>query len=266
MIKNDMIIDITGLEIEREHIVLREINWQVKSGEHWCVFGPNASGKTALASVLSRYAGKVRGEIRLLGRSYTSGEWNELKKQIILLNPKLYGKILPSMKGTEVICGILEEHTAGSSYRSAVEKRKAMDLLNKCSSGYLGDRLWRQMTSREKRMVLLASALTPERRLILLDDMSADLDPFARKRFLEDLQRLFADPGTPACILFTRSIDEIIPQISHILMLKDGRMFCKGRKMDVMNSEILSKLFETSVLCDYNNGTFTAEYFYEKEQ
>ncbi|MBW6458405.1 MAG: ATP-binding cassette domain-containing protein [FCB group bacterium] len=255
-----MILEITGLETEREHMLLRDIDWQVKSGENWCVFGPNASGKTALASVMSHYAGKVSGEIRLFGRPYSAGEWKELKKQVILLDPKLCMKILPSMKGTEVICAILEEKTTGSTYRSAVEKRRALDMLKQCSCEHLGDRLWRQMTPREKRMVLLASALTPERRLILMDDMCSDLDPFALKRFLNDLETLVSGQDMPAFILFVRSVNEVIPSVSHVLILKEGRIFSRGKKLDVLNSEILSKLFETSVLCDYNKGTFNVEF------
>lgn len=38
-----------------QRYLLRDIDWTVKRGEHWLVFGMNGSGKTTLLSVVARF-------------------------------------------------------------------------------------------------------------------------------------------------------------------------------------------------------------------
>ena len=47
------IFEVEKLRVEREAVILREVNWRVERGQHWVILGANGSGKTSLLSALT---------------------------------------------------------------------------------------------------------------------------------------------------------------------------------------------------------------------
>ena len=50
--------------------LINHINWEVKEGEHWLVFGMNGSGKTTLLSMIAGYKSPTSGTLEVLGKQY----------------------------------------------------------------------------------------------------------------------------------------------------------------------------------------------------
>src|SRR6202041_2410033 len=76
------IFEVTTLRVEREAVILHEVNWRVEQGQHWVILGANGSGKTSLLSALTGYLMPTEGEISLLGESYGHSDWRELRKKV----------------------------------------------------------------------------------------------------------------------------------------------------------------------------------------
>ncbi|MDF1741967.1 MAG: ABC transporter ATP-binding protein, partial [Verrucomicrobiales bacterium] len=83
--------------------------------------------------------------------------------------------------------------------------------------------------------------------LLILDEPCAGLDPVARERFLINLQKLARKKRRPNLILVTHHIEEIFPEITHVLLLKNGKVLDQGPKADVLSSANLSKAFGATV-------------------
>ena len=49
-------------------VLLEDINWTVRSDQHWVVLGPNGAGKTMMLQIASTYIAPTRGSVRLFGR------------------------------------------------------------------------------------------------------------------------------------------------------------------------------------------------------
>jgi iron complex transport system ATP-binding protein len=58
-------------------------------------------------------------------------------------------------------------------------------------------------------------------------------------------------------VLVTHHVEEIIPEIDRVVMLRDGRIFADGPKRDVLTSERLSALFGLDVELTDRNGRFS---------
>jgi len=84
-------------------------------------------------------------------------------------------------------------------------------------------------------------------RLLLLDEPCAGLDPVARENFLRFLERLAGTSASPTLVLVTHHIDEIVPSLSHALVLKSGRILASGPKEQVLTSAVLSAAFDAKV-------------------
>lgn len=62
--------------------LLRDINWEVKKGEHWVVFGLNGSGKTTLLSMIAGYRKQTHGSLQLFGEPYSDANVFDFRKKV----------------------------------------------------------------------------------------------------------------------------------------------------------------------------------------
>ena len=101
---------------------------------------------------------------------------------------------------------------------------------------------------------MLARALATSPRALVLDEPTTGLDVGARHAFMERV-RLIARGGT-TIILVTHHIEEIIPEIDRVILLRGGRVAAAGDKRSVLTAGRLSELFEASVSIDEQNGYY----------
>ncbi len=91
----------------------------------------------------------------------------------------------------------------------------------------------------------------------LLDEPAAGLDLVARRRFLETLRRV-ARGGT-TLILVTHHVEEILPEIGRVVLMRDGRVFKEGPTEEVLTTQNLSSLFGARVVVRRAGGYYTAD-------
>ena len=120
---------------------------------------------------------------------------------------------------------------------------------------HLNQKRFRSMSYGEARRVLLARALVHRPTLLVLDEPCAGLDIPTRERFLETLQTL---ARKTQMIYVTHHIEEILPAITHVLYLKDGKIFRQGTKDSMLQNEILSQALGHPLTLHKNNGRFWA--------
>ena len=83
MPKPSCILEVSNLRVQRgKTLILTDVHWRVRRGEHWVILGANGSGKTSLLSALTGYLTPTTGEIFVLGRRYGRFNWRELRKEI----------------------------------------------------------------------------------------------------------------------------------------------------------------------------------------
>jgi iron complex transport system ATP-binding protein len=112
-------------------------------------------------------------------------------------------------------------------------------------ASHLTDKPMDEMSTGEARRVLIARALAPDPPALLLDEPTAGLDIVARRRFLDTLRGLAR--GGKTIILVTHHVEEIIPEIGRVVLLRDGRIVRDRQKDDVLTSPVLSEVFGASL-------------------
>ncbi|MDR3378339.1 MAG: ATP-binding cassette domain-containing protein, partial [Verrucomicrobiae bacterium] len=126
---------------------------------------------------------------------------------------------------------------------SRAEKARARRMLRDVECEYLADRPWLVLSQGERQRVLIGRALMARPRVLILDEPCTGLDPAARERFLQFIQRLGRHENSPTLILVTHHVEEIMPVFSHVLLLKSGGVLATGAKAKLLNSANLSQVF-----------------------
>jgi len=116
----------------------------------------------------------------------------------------------------------------------------------------------------EFRKILIARALMKSPQLLILDEPFEGLDEKAREGLARSINRLMT--GSMRCILVAHRLEEIVPNITHVLLLKDGRLFLQGTKDEILTSENLSRLYGCHLLLEKNDGTYSLSYRGEKDR
>ena len=242
------ILAVTALGITRDGTkIIRDVTWSVRNGEHWVILGANGSGKTSLLSALTGYLTPTTGEVEVLGQRYGSSDWRELRRAIGIVSssvrqmmhddePALHSVI----SGKFAMIDFWGKSTPG-------DRAQAMRILRQVECARLAARPWRVLSQGERQRILIGRALMARPRLLILDEPCAGLDPVSREHFLQFIQRLGHRRNSPALILVTHHVEEIMPVFSHVLLLKAGRVLALGPRESVLASRPLGETFGAKV-------------------
>ena len=236
--------------------VLKSLNWSMGEKENWAVIGNNGTGKTTFMKLIfGELIPIYGGEVRWFGNNDRS-PLSEVRKKIGYVSAEYQSNYDRPALGWEVVAsghfssiGLHEEVTLR-------QKEAAFKSMNYLGIGYLGNTLYNQMSYGEARRVLLARALVRRTRLMILDEPCAGLDVPTRETFLKSLEKLVRK--RTQLIYVTHRIEEIMPCFTHVLYLKNGKVFKQGRKEVMMNSQLLSKALDCSVMVEENYNRFYA--------
>ena len=237
------IIELQNISLHRGKTqILKDISWNIKKGAHWALIGPNGAGKTSLLKIISGSLWPSSGKVKILGKEFGKTDLRELKKKIGWVSSFLTEKIPQNEDIIEII--ISGKFASFGVYEKITEKdrKKAKGLLKLMDCDYVIGRNFNVISQGEKQKVLIARALMAEPLILLLDEPCIGLDIRARENLLNSISKICRETKTTV-IYVMHHIDEVIPQINNALLLKDGRVFMKGKKKDVLSEKNLDTMF-----------------------
>jgi iron complex transport system ATP-binding protein len=238
-------------------VILNSVDWQVRAGEHWAILGANGSGKTSLLSALSGYLTPSAGAISVLGRNYGQADWRELRKEIGLVSSSIRQMMADDEPALETLVSGKYAMIDFWGRPRRQDSLQARAILRQIECEHLAQRRWGVLSQGERQRVLIGRALMACPRLLILDEPCAGLDPAAREHFLQFLQRLGSRNNAPALVLVTHHVEEIVPVLSHVLVLKGGQVMKAGPKTAVLNGAVLSAAFETPIRLTSRAGSYS---------
>ncbi len=230
--------------------ILGEINLTVERDQHWVILGGNGSGKTSLLNVLMGYLTPTTGDVHLRGRedavNSASQCWDDWRKRIGFVSSSISQLIEPAETALEIV--LSGRHAMVNYWQhgddNPAEIRAAEKVLEKVNASSLRDQSWATMSQGERQRVLIGRALMSQKmEILVLDEPCAGLDPVAREHFLQFVEELTAKGSFRSLLLVTHHVEEIIPAITHALVLKEGQVIAQGEKRRALNSFSLSEAF-----------------------
>jgi iron complex transport system ATP-binding protein len=214
--------------------------------EHVAVLGPNGAGKSTL--------------IRLLTRDVRPLAHDDGSPAVVLLGQDRWA-IADARKVMGVVSDALQEdYVVPVSVRDTVTSgffgsiglyphqhvtgdmlARTDDLLGLLGISHLADRTMDTLSTGEARRALIARALVHDPAVLVLDEPTDGLDPAATYHVLRAISEV-ARAGN-AVVLVTHHVSDIVPEVSRVITLKDGRVAGDGPKHELLTSEAMSALF-----------------------
>ena len=266
MLVNPVLELVDATVVKDDRPILDGLTLTIAADEHTAILGPNGAGKSALLRLLTHEDRPLAREngpppVRVFG----SDNWDvfALRSQLGIVSSDLHhrfvfgnneGRVMADaavLSGFFATQGILRYGVVTPEMR-----QRAAVALERMGVAHLARRRLHEMSSGEARRVLLARALVTSPRVLVLDEPTTGLDLIARHAFLERVRQI-AREGT-TLILITHHIEEIVPEISRVILLRDGRILTSGPKQSVLTNEHLSALFEARVAVDSADGYYYA--------
>ena len=248
--------------VKGDRRVLDGLNLTIRAGEHTVILGPNGAGKSVLVSLLThseRPLARTDGTppVRVFGED----NWNifDLRSQLGVVSAALHQHFVSGNSEGRITGEAAVLSTFLNSYgilrygavTEAMRERTAL-ALRTVGASQLARRRLDRMSSGEARRVMLARVLATSPRALVLDEPTTGLDLVARHSFMERVREI-AREGT-TLILITHHIEEIVPEIERVILLRDGRVAADGPKAEVLTAQRLTALFGLPLTLEQRDG------------
>ena len=240
--------------MRRGRRILDSVDLRLEAGENVAVLGPNGSGKSSLIKTITREYRPWSGEenvCRILGRDV----WDifELRRSMGIVSMELQEGFLRNMTGGEVVLsGFFSSIGINRSQEVNAEMlARASEVMGYLGCLHLAERSYDSLSMGEMRRLLIGRALVNDPSTLVLDEPMNSLDMRARALFKSTLQRIAEDGRS--IVLVTHDLQDIIPAVSRIVMLKEGRVLIDAPREEALTEENLSTLFDAKVSL-FRNG------------
>jgi len=228
--------------------VLHDLSLRIEQGQHTALLGPNGCGKSSFIKLITRELyplthGDGTVAVRVLGQN----RWqvDRLRSQLGIVTGDLSSNLsdMPGLTVEEaVLTGFFASFVVPAFREVSPEMRdRARETLAMTGALPLLQRGYAELSAGETRRVLIARALVNRPQALLLDEPSTGLDLIAREQLIATMRDLARQGIT--LVLVTHHIEEIIPEIERVVMLRGGKILADGARAELLRDAPLSELF-----------------------
>ncbi len=242
--------------------ILENVSLKVFPGENIAVLGPNGAGKSSLLKLITKEYYPILSEgappIRIYGK--TAWDIFELRSRFGIVSADLQTAHTKDIIGSDIILSGFFGSVGLHEHQDITPKmrEKASSVAGFLGIKQLSEKYSSKMSLGEARKILIARALVNDPDILILDEPAGGLDLKAAHDFLGILRKIASNGKN--IFLITHRINEIFPEISRVVLIKDGRIFRDGIKEAVLTSKNISALYDMDITVNESNGYYGTTY------
>lgn len=209
---------------------LNRISFEFREGEFVGIFGHNGSGKSTLLRHFNGLQMPQEGSLRVLGKEVH--EWNrkELAHNVGLVFQNPDHQIFNASVEEEIEFGPRQFGFPEDRIReNAARAMKAMDLSSQSARDPF------QLSKGERQRVAVASVLSLDPKILILDEPTTGLD-YKQQKHLMELLREFNASGT-TIIIVTHSLRLVCEYCNYALFMQKGNIAGQGHPRELFFDE-----------------------------
>jgi iron complex transport system ATP-binding protein len=253
------VLQVADVDVVRDgHRLLQSISLTVEQGEHWALLGANGAGKSTLLDLLGAVTHPTRGVVEVLGSRLGRVDVRELRSYLGHVNPRHPLQSRLRVRDL-VLTGVTNTIELIPRWAPTGEQSEQADrLIAMLGMSAKSDARWQTLSQGERGRALIARALMPRPRLLLLDEPATGLDLAAREQLLSGLDALRREYPALSTVLVTHHLEELPASTTHALLLREGQCMAAGSVGDVLTTDQVSKCFDHPVRIARVDGRWSA--------
>lgn len=205
---------------EKELEILKEVNFQVSSGEVVGIVAPSGTGKSTLLHIAGLLEKASQGEVEIIGRPVNTSSDNlmsSFRRQYIGFVYQFH-HLLPEFTALENV--MLPQLIAGQKKKMA--ENRALELLEGLGLSPRVAHRPSELSGGEQQRVAIARALANKPRLLLADEPTGNLDDGTSQEVFQQLLNLTRSNHMGA--LIATHNQELAQKMDRIITLKHGQV------------------------------------------
>ena len=222
------LLNVSGVSLGYEgHPIVSNLDFRVEKGDYLCIVGENGSGKSTLMKTILGQKNVINGKIK-----FSDG----LKQNEIGYLPQQteVQKDFPASVKEIVLSGCINSCGFRPFY-SKSQKALAQENMKKLGIDDIAKKCYRELSGGQQQRVLLARALCATKKLLVLDEPVAGLDPLVTQNLYQLISEINRDGIT--VIMVSHDIHAAAEYASHILHISHEPLFF-GTKEDYLKSDL----------------------------
>ncbi len=223
--------------------VLKNVNFEAKSGETIALLGATGSGKTSIINLLPRFYDPSEGSITIDGHDLRDITLDSLRSQIGIV-----------LQETTLFSGSIRDNIAFGKpdatleeVQAAARSAAAHDFIMSFPDGYdthVGER-GTTLSGGQKQRVAIARALLLNPRILILDDSTSSVDVATESHIQAALETLMK--GRTSFVIAQRI--STVMNADRILVLEKGEVVAQGKHAQLMEEEpIYAEIYNSQLL------------------
>ncbi|OPY37086.1 MAG: putative branched-chain amino acid transport ATP-binding protein LivG [Methanoregula sp. PtaU1.Bin051] len=239
--------------------LLDSISLTIAEGENVAILGPNGAGKSSLIKTINREYYPVSSHNSVIFRVRGKENWDvfDLRSAIGIVSNDLQSAFTRDLPVREVVISGFFSSVGLFMHKVTPQMEERADgLMEFLGVSHLAGRSMTSLSSGEAKRVLIARALVHEPKTLILDEPTTSLDLSAQHIFRSTLRKI-AGQGT-GIIMATHNLHDIIPEISRVILMKDGRFAADGPKHEILTDRKVGGLFGVPVHVKEEDGWYYA--------
>ncbi|MBP0953145.1 Fe(3+) dicitrate ABC transporter ATP-binding protein FecE [Pseudomonas alliivorans] len=223
--------------------IVQDLSFSPPPGKVTALIGPNGCGKSTLLKAFARILTPQSGSLSLDGKAYRDLSARDLARKVAFLP-----QVLPIPEGVSVrqlVAYGRSPHNSLWGRLSGADQHSVEQALQRMELETLAHRPLSDLSGGQRQRAWLAMILAQDAAIVLLDEPTTYLDISHQVELLDLMRALSAEGKTVITVL--HDINQACRYADHLAVMQAGRLVASGAPGDVLNAELVCRVFDVQV-------------------
>ena len=208
---------------------LEGIDLDIFKSESIGLIGPNGAGKSTLLLHLNGILGEGRASIEILGMKVEEKNLIKIRQKVAIVFQEPDDQLFMPTVFDDVAFGPIN-----TGYSEEKVRKKVKEALKEVGMAGYEKRCSHHLSLGEKKRISLATVLSMQPEILILDEPTSNLDPRVRRHLIELLKNLNLTK-----IVAGHDLELILEICQRVILLDEGRIVTNGETREVLSNKLL---------------------------
>lgn len=219
--------------------VVDNVSLTIQSGGVVGIVGPNGAGKSTMLSIMSRLIKADSGSVRVDGQDVASSSSRDLARRLSVMRQDNH--VAARLTVRDLVAFGRFPHNRGR--QSADDAERVNTAICFVAMETMADRFLDQLSGGQRQRAFVAMALAQDANYALFDEPLNNLDIHHTVSMMRLFRRMGDQPGKTVIIVL-HDLNVAAAYADRIIVMHEGRVVRDGASSDVINSDLLSDVFQ----------------------